>query len=83
MISFLQVPIGVKVPGTFVEFDTSKAIQGLSIQVYAALIIGQRLATGTKPESQQDLVTSIAQGGEFYGRGSTIVAPLPDSPRGR
>lgn len=76
MISFIQVPIGVKVPGTFVEFDTSKAIQGLSIQPYTALIIGQRLATGTKPAGQQDIVTSTAQGGDFYGRGSMVAAMI-------
>lgn len=75
-ISFIQVPIGVKVPGNYVEFDTSKAIQGLSIQPYAALMIGQRLAAGTKPAGQQDLVTSIAQGGTFYGRGSMLFHML-------
>ena len=75
-ISFISVPIGGKVPGTFVEFDTSKAVQGLSIQPYAALVIGQKLAAGTKPAGQQDLITSESQGGTFYGRGSMIFHML-------
>ena len=71
-ISFLQVPIGVKVPGNFVEFDTSKAIQGLSIQPYNVLIIGQRLSDGTKAVNVIDKVTSPAQGRQFYGKGSQL-----------
>lgn len=71
-ISFLQVPVGVKVPGTYVEFDTSKAIQGLFLQQYKALCIGQRLSAGTKPAGQQDLITSEAQAAQFYGNGSML-----------
>jgi phage tail sheath gpL-like len=72
-ISFLQVPIGVKVPGNYVEFDTSKAQQGTSIQPYTALIIGNKLAAGTKAAGQQDLVTSEAQARQFYGAGSMLA----------
>ena len=71
-ISFLQVPIGIKVPGNFVEFDTNKAIQGLSLQPYSVLVLGQRLATGTKPAGQIDLVTSASQARKFYGKGSML-----------
>lgn len=71
-ISFLQVPIGVKVPGNYVEFDTSKAQQGLSLKPYNALLIGQRLATGTKAAGQIDKVTSASQGRQFYGKGSML-----------
>jgi phage tail sheath gpL-like len=71
-ISFLQVPVGVKVPGNYVEFDTSKAIQGLSIQPYNVLLIGQRLSDGTKPAGQIDKVTSAAQARKFYGKGSML-----------
>lgn len=75
-ISFLQVPIGVKVPGNFVEFDTSKAIQGVSIQPYNVLMIGQRLSAGTKPEGQIDTITSASQAREFYGKGSMLFHML-------
>ncbi len=71
-ISFLQVPIGIKVPGNYVEFDTSKAQQGVSIQPYNALIIGQRLSDGTKAAGVIDKVTSASQGRKFYGKGSML-----------
>jgi len=71
-ISFLQVPAGVKVPGTYVEFDTSKAQQGASIQNHRALLIGQRLAAGTKAAGSIDVITSAAQAREFYGPGSIL-----------
>lgn len=73
MISFLQVPIGTKVPGNYVEFDTSKAIRGPAIQIYVALLIGQKLTAGTKPAGQQDLITSAGQAKEFYGAGSHLA----------
>lgn len=71
-ISFLQVPLGTKVPGVFVEFDTSKAQQGVSIKPYNALLIGQRLSTGSKAEKQIDKITSSAQARDFYGKGSML-----------
>lgn len=72
MISFLQVPLGNKVPGTFIEFDTSKAIQGVAIKRYNALIIGQQLSDASKAAGQIDLVTSESQGRKFYGKGSQL-----------
>lgn len=75
-ISFLQIPLGSKVPGIFVEFDTSKAQQGVSIKPYNALLIGQRLTDGTKPAGQIDKVTSSAQGRQFYGKGSMLFHML-------
>lgn len=75
-ISFLQVPVGVKVPGSYVEFDTSKAIQGVSIQQYNALVIGQRLSDGTKAAGAIDKVTSAAQARKYYGKGSQLYHML-------
>lgn len=71
-ISFIDVPIGTKVPGNYVEFDTSKAQQGLSLQIYNALIIGQKLATGTRAAGQIDKITSASQARDFYGKGSML-----------
>ena len=71
-ITFLSVPTGVKVPGIFTEFDTSKAIQGLSIQNRRVLLIGQKLSTGSKAAGSIDLVTSQSQARDFYGKGSML-----------
>jgi len=75
-ISFISIPLGSKVPGVFIEFDTSKAQQGVSIKAYNALIIGQQLSDGTKDAGVIDLVTSASQGRKFYGKGSQIFHML-------
>ena len=71
-ISFLQVPLGNKVPAVMVEFDTSKAQQGASIKPYNALIIGQQLSDASKAEKQIDKVTSESQARQYYGKGSQL-----------
>lgn len=71
-ITFLSVPAGVKVPGTYVEFDTSKAQQGASIQNHRVLIVGQRLAAGSKAAGSIDQITSESQARDYYGPGSML-----------
>ena len=71
-ISFNQVPAGVKVPFVYVEFDTSKAQQGPSIQNYVGLIIGQKLAAGSKAAGTIERITSAAQARDYYGPGSML-----------
>lgn len=75
-IAFLQVPVGVKVPGTYVEFDTSKAQQGASIQPHSILVFGQRLSTGTKAAGSIHQISSEAQAREYYGAGSMLYHML-------
>ena len=75
-ISFNLVPNGILTSGVFVEFDTSKAQQGPSIQEYVALVVGQRLSTGTKPAGQFDQITSADQARQFYGAGSMLAVMM-------
>lgn len=71
-VSFKLIGGGILTPGVFAEFDTSKAQQGPSIQNHVALLIGQRLAAGTKPAGQIDLITSSSQARDYYGAGSML-----------
>lgn len=71
-ISFLQIPVGSKVPAVFTEVDTSKSQQGVSIKPYNALLIGQQLSDATKAVGVIDKVTSGSQGRQFYGKGSQL-----------
>jgi len=71
-IAFLQVPVGSKVPQFFIEFDTSKARQGVAIKNYRALLIGQQVSGATKAADQIDIVTSGSQARQFYGKGSQL-----------
>ncbi|WP_422491266.1 phage tail sheath subtilisin-like domain-containing protein [Endozoicomonas sp. ALE010] len=71
-ISFNQIPNGQLTPFVFVEFDNSHANQGPAIQNYRALVLGQRLASGTVAADVPTRVTSEEQAAEYFGRGSMI-----------
>jgi len=58
MISFNSIPSNARVPFMFVEFDTSKAQQGPSLKEFKALLIGNKLAAGTKSEDEVFSVTT-------------------------
>ena len=51
-ISFNEVPQGILVPGAYIEFDNSQAMQGASLMDYTALICAQMLEGGTAEPAQ-------------------------------
>lgn len=75
-ISFNDVPANARVPFVFVEFDSSKAQQGPSVQKYKTLVVGQRLSAGTKAELTLQIISSEAQAREYFGAGSQLHAML-------
>jgi phage tail sheath gpL-like len=72
-ISFNQIPVTLRTPGVYVEFDNSKAIQGLVIDQSKTLIFGQKLAGGTASALQPVRVTGADQAIELFGRGSMLA----------
>jgi phage tail sheath gpL-like len=72
-ISFNAIP-NSRVPFVFVEFDSSNAQQGSSLQSYNALLVGQRLSTGTKAAGTIDKITSASQARDYYGPGSMLAS---------
>lgn len=72
MVSFNTIPSGTRVPFTFVEFDSSNAQQGPSIQVFRTLVVGQRTSAGSTAALVKKLVTNADQAGELFGRGSML-----------
>lgn len=72
MISFNQIPIDLRTPGSYVEFDNSRAVQGLPQQAQKILVLGQRLATGLVAAGIPTRITSVAQAEEAFGRGSML-----------
>jgi len=73
-VSFNLIQQGILTPGVFTEFDTSRAQQGPSIQKHVALLIGQRLSTGTRVAGLIDKITSASQARQLYGPGSMPAA---------
>ena len=71
LIAFNQIPLDLRVPGTYVEFDPSHAYAGLYVYPTRVLLIGQALtATGPDPVRLQRAEDAVA----LWGRGSTIAA---------
>lgn len=72
-ISFNLISQGILTPGVFVEFDSSKAQQGPSVKKRTALLVGQRLSTGTHAAGVIEKITSKDQAREYYGPGSMLA----------
>lgn len=71
-ISFNQIPANVRVPFVFVEFDSSLAVQGLSGLPYRAILIGQKLPSGTMAANTFERITSADQARIKAGEGSML-----------
>lgn len=72
-ISFNEIPINLRVPGTYIEVDNSLAIQGLLPMPSQVLMFGQMLATGTATAGEPTLVTRGEQAASLFGRGSMLA----------
>jgi phage tail sheath gpL-like len=73
VISFNSIPVGGRVPGSYIEFDSSKAISGLPAAPSKILLIGVRRATGTVGALVATRVVTAAQAVEAFGRGSQLA----------
>ncbi|MGH8426381.1 MAG: phage tail sheath subtilisin-like domain-containing protein [Gammaproteobacteria bacterium] len=75
-IEFNTIPGDVRVPGVYVEFDSSQAQTGLADDSYTILVIGQRLASGTVAAGVPTAVQSASQAQQFFGAGSMLANML-------
>lgn len=71
-ISFNEVPSNIRVPLFYAEFDSSRAVQGLALQNYKALMIGQKTSGGSATANVPVLVTSADQAKSLFGAGSML-----------
>ncbi len=72
-ISFNSIPVGLRVPGQLIEFDSSRATNGLPILPNRLLIVGQKLAAGTAAALAPIVVAEAAQASALFGRGSMLA----------
>jgi phage tail sheath gpL-like len=78
-ISFNTIPAVIRTPGQFIEFDSSRAVQGLSAMPNVALIIGPRLVSvGTVAGNVLAAIPSVAKAELYWGHGS-IMAGMVES----
>lgn len=75
-ISFNAIPIDIRTPGQYIEFDNSRALRGLPAVAHKVLVIGQRLAAGNVLANVPTTILSAAQAEEAFGRGSMLASML-------
>lgn len=75
-LSFNAIPMNIRTPGQYIEFDNSRAVQGLPAIQHKILVIGQRLTAGIVAAGVPTRMLSAAQGEESFGRGSMLSAML-------
>lgn len=75
-VAFLQIPTGLRAPGVRVEYDSSRAVSGLSGQPHKILVLGQRLPTGQVDALVPTRITSASAAEAAFGRGSMLAAML-------
>lgn len=71
-ISFENFPITLRTPGVHVEFDPSRAVQGLDVVPYRVLLMGV-FAAGTAVEAVPVLLTNQAQAELTFGPGGQLT----------
>ena len=72
-LNFSQIPVTVLTPGVFVEFDTSRMLNGLPVPKTRTLITGQKLASGTMAANTLTRCVSANQGKQLAGQGSQLA----------
>lgn len=75
-ISFNAIPVNIRTPGQYIEFDNTRAVQGLPAIRHKILVLGQRLTTGSLPAGVPVRILSAAQAEDAFGRGSMMSAML-------
>lgn len=71
-ISFNQIPNIIRTPGQYIEFDNTRAVQGLPVVPSKILVIGTRAAAGSVAQAIPKMVLSTSQAEDFWGRGSML-----------
>lgn len=71
-ISFNEISSNIRVPLFYAEFDNSKAVQGLAIQPWKALLIGQKTSAGSATVEIPVLISSADQAKSLFGVGSML-----------
>jgi phage tail sheath gpL-like len=72
LIGFIGIPSDIRTPGQYVEFDSTRAVQGLPAVFQKILVLGTRLPAGTVAQNIPTMVLSAAQAEGYWGRGSMI-----------
>ncbi len=73
-MKFNQIPIDMRVPGSYIEIDNSQAFRGLSGMPARVNIIGQKIATGIAEKNESVMVLTADAANKLFGAGSQLAA---------
>ncbi|WP_165184714.1 phage tail sheath subtilisin-like domain-containing protein [Caulobacter soli] len=71
MIAFNTIPLDIRTPGSYIEFDTTRAERGSASTPHKVLVIGQKLAAG--PIATNVRIFTADQAIAAFGRGSMLA----------
>lgn len=72
MIQFATIPVDIRTPGTFVEYDATRAVAGPAAGLNRLVLIGQAGA-GSAAANVPVAIASTAAAIEAFGRGSMLA----------
>lgn len=72
-ISFNAIPDVTRTPGAYAEIDNSRSLKGLAQNPHKALIIGQKIAAGTKDYQELVAITQDNMANGYFGPGSILA----------
>jgi phage tail sheath gpL-like len=76
LLTFNAIPINIRTPGQYLEFDNSNAIQGSPAQPNKILVIGQRLNTGAVAAATPTRIYGPSDAEASFGRASQLAIML-------
>lgn len=72
-LSFNEIPLDVRTPGIFTEFDASRAMRGVAIQPHDTLLIAQKTSSGSATSGQVYQVRSKDEAIALFGAKSQLA----------
>ncbi len=75
-LAFNLIPINVRTPGQYLEFDNSQAVQGLPTQPSKVLVLGQRLAGSTVAAAIPRRIYTAGSADPYFGHGSMLATMI-------
>ncbi|KIX14250.1 phage tail sheath subtilisin-like domain-containing protein [Dethiosulfatarculus sandiegensis] len=75
-ISFNQIPVDLRTPGQYVEFDNSRALHGLLGIHQRLLVIGQRTASAEVEAGRLVMAVTPEKIKKMFGQGSMLTSML-------
>lgn len=75
-VTFNAIPVNIRTPGQYIEFDNTRAVQGLPAFPHKILVLGQRLTAGQVAQGVPTRMLSAAQAEAAFGRGSMLAAMI-------